>query len=136
MPRASDAPEFIAILAERHDGIGVGGAKGGGEGSLNPIAAAVAEAIYQAAGVRLTRGAVHARAGLARDPGARSRGDDARSLTLSASRERQLRCLPARSADALGKAERNMAIQRSGSEIQSAPPAAIPIPAGITSERT
>jgi CO/xanthine dehydrogenase Mo-binding subunit len=54
VPRASDAPEFIPVLAERHDGIGVGGAKGGGEGSLNPIAAAVAEAIYQAVGVRLT----------------------------------------------------------------------------------
>ena len=53
VPRASDAPEFVPVLAERHDGIGVGGAKGGGEGSLNPIAAAVAEAIFQAAGVRL-----------------------------------------------------------------------------------
>jgi CO/xanthine dehydrogenase Mo-binding subunit len=53
VPRFTDAPAFEAILAERHDGIGVFGAKGGGEGSLNPVAAAIAEAIYQAAGVRL-----------------------------------------------------------------------------------
>ncbi len=37
----------------RHDGVGVYGAKGGGEGSLNPVAAAVAAAIHQAAGIEL-----------------------------------------------------------------------------------
>ena len=52
-PRFSDAPAFDTLLAERHDGVGVAGAKGGGEGSLNPVAAAIAEAIHQAAGVRL-----------------------------------------------------------------------------------
>ena len=53
VPRTTDMPAFDAILAERHDGVGVYGAKGGGEGSLNPVAAAIAEAIHQAAGIRL-----------------------------------------------------------------------------------
>jgi CO/xanthine dehydrogenase Mo-binding subunit len=53
VPRASDIPEVTTLLAERADGIGVDGAKGGGEGSLNPVAAAVANAVRRAAGVRL-----------------------------------------------------------------------------------
>ena len=36
-------------LVERGDGVGVYGAKGGGEGALNPVAAAIANAVYRAA---------------------------------------------------------------------------------------
>jgi CO/xanthine dehydrogenase Mo-binding subunit len=53
VPRASDIPNYTSVLAERHDGVGPYGAKGGGEGALNPIAAAVASAIHEASGVRL-----------------------------------------------------------------------------------
>jgi CO/xanthine dehydrogenase Mo-binding subunit len=53
VPRASDIPPFHAILAQRGDGIGPYGAKGGGEGALNPVAAAIANAVYRAVGVRL-----------------------------------------------------------------------------------
>jgi CO/xanthine dehydrogenase Mo-binding subunit len=53
VPRAADVPPFTSILAERGDGVGVYGAKGGGEGSLNPVAAAVANAIRRATGARL-----------------------------------------------------------------------------------
>jgi CO/xanthine dehydrogenase Mo-binding subunit len=46
VPRASDLPPRIhQILAERRDGIGPFGAKGGGEGAGNPIGAAVAAAV-------------------------------------------------------------------------------------------
>jgi CO/xanthine dehydrogenase Mo-binding subunit len=38
------------MLAQRGDGVGPYGAKGSGEGSLNPIAAAAAIAIAQATG--------------------------------------------------------------------------------------
>ncbi len=53
VPRASDMPEYIGIIAERGDGVGIYGAKGGGEGSLNPVAAAIANAVRRAAGIRL-----------------------------------------------------------------------------------
>jgi len=53
VPRAGDIPAWTSILAERGDGVGVYGAKGGGEGSLNPIAAAIANAIRRATGARL-----------------------------------------------------------------------------------
>jgi CO/xanthine dehydrogenase Mo-binding subunit len=46
VPRVSDLPARIdQILAERRDGIGPFGAKGGGEGAGNPIGAAVAAAV-------------------------------------------------------------------------------------------
>jgi CO/xanthine dehydrogenase Mo-binding subunit len=46
VPRVSDLPKKIdQILAERRDGIGPFGAKGGGEGAGNPIGAAVAAAV-------------------------------------------------------------------------------------------
>jgi CO/xanthine dehydrogenase Mo-binding subunit len=38
------------ILAQRRDGIGPYGAKGAGEGSLNPVGAAVASAVGRALG--------------------------------------------------------------------------------------
>jgi CO/xanthine dehydrogenase Mo-binding subunit len=53
VPRAGDIPAYTSILAERGDGVGVYGAKGGGEGSLNPVAAAIANAVYRATGARL-----------------------------------------------------------------------------------
>jgi CO/xanthine dehydrogenase Mo-binding subunit len=53
VPRTTDLPDVRSIIAERGDGVGVYGAKGGGEGSLNPVAAAIANAIERATGVRL-----------------------------------------------------------------------------------
>lgn len=55
VPRASDVPEIRSVVVERGDGVGIYGAKGGGEGSLNPVAASIANAIYRATGVRLRR---------------------------------------------------------------------------------
>jgi CO/xanthine dehydrogenase Mo-binding subunit len=54
VPRASDLPnQYVSVLAERGDGVGPYGAKGGGEGALNPMAASIANALYQAVGVRI-----------------------------------------------------------------------------------
>ena len=53
VPRAGDIPPLATVLVERGDGVGVYGAKGGGEGALNPVAAAIANAVYQATGARL-----------------------------------------------------------------------------------
>ncbi len=54
VPRFSDLPgEIHLILAERQDGVGPYGAKGGGEGALNPIPASLANALYRASGVRI-----------------------------------------------------------------------------------
>jgi CO/xanthine dehydrogenase Mo-binding subunit len=53
VPRAGDVPEVRSVVVERGDGIGVCGAKGGGEGALNPVAAALANAIFAATGIRL-----------------------------------------------------------------------------------
>jgi len=53
VPRTSDLPPLRTVLVERGDGVGPYGAKGGGEGALNPVAAAIANATYRAAGIRL-----------------------------------------------------------------------------------
>jgi CO/xanthine dehydrogenase Mo-binding subunit len=53
VPRTSDLPALTSILAERRDGVGPYGLKGGGEGSLNPIAPALANAVFAATGVRM-----------------------------------------------------------------------------------
>jgi CO/xanthine dehydrogenase Mo-binding subunit len=53
VPRTTDMPELRSVIVERGDGVGLYGAKGGGEGSLNPVAAAIANAAYRAAGIRL-----------------------------------------------------------------------------------
>lgn len=51
VPRCSDLPARVdRILAERRDGIGPYGAKGAGEGALNPLGAAVAAAVGRAVG--------------------------------------------------------------------------------------
>ena len=56
VPRFSDlAPQIDLLLVQNQDGRGPYGAKGGGEGSLNPIPACLANALYQATGVRLRR---------------------------------------------------------------------------------
>ena len=52
VPRLRDTPRHITpVLAERGDGAGPYGAKGAGEGSLNPVPAAVAAAVGRAVGV-------------------------------------------------------------------------------------
>lgn len=53
VPRFRDMPEFTTCLVENQDGIGPYGAKGGGEGALNPVPAAVANAVARAVGVRI-----------------------------------------------------------------------------------
>ena len=53
VPRTTDLPEMTSILAERRDGVGPYGIKGAGEGSLNPIAPALANAVFRATGVRM-----------------------------------------------------------------------------------
>lgn len=51
VPRMKDIPRKIDLmLAERRDGIGPYGAKGAGEGALNPIGGAVAAAVADAVG--------------------------------------------------------------------------------------
>jgi CO/xanthine dehydrogenase Mo-binding subunit len=54
VPRFSDLPRRVELrLVQNQDGVGPYGAKGGGEGSVNPIGACLANALYQAAGVRI-----------------------------------------------------------------------------------
>jgi CO/xanthine dehydrogenase Mo-binding subunit len=54
VPRFSDLPHEIHLsLAQNQDGAGPYGAKGGGEGSLNPIPACLANALYRATGARV-----------------------------------------------------------------------------------
>jgi CO/xanthine dehydrogenase Mo-binding subunit len=56
VPRFSDlATDIHMTLAQNQDGVGPYGAKGGGEGSLNPIPACLANALYQATGARVRR---------------------------------------------------------------------------------
>jgi CO/xanthine dehydrogenase Mo-binding subunit len=54
VPAFSDLPkEFETILVENRNGPGPFGAKGTGEGGLLPVAAAIANAVYQATGLRI-----------------------------------------------------------------------------------
>jgi CO/xanthine dehydrogenase Mo-binding subunit len=56
VPRFSDLARRVELkLVENQDGVGPYGAKGGGEGSVNPIGACLANALYQATGVRIRR---------------------------------------------------------------------------------
>jgi CO/xanthine dehydrogenase Mo-binding subunit len=56
VPRFSDLAGRVELkLVENRDGVGPYGAKGGGEGAVNPIGACLANALYQAAGVRVRR---------------------------------------------------------------------------------
>lgn len=55
VPRASDVPaEFVSITQEQGHGPGPFGAKGLGEGAMLPVASAIANAIADATGVRVT----------------------------------------------------------------------------------
>jgi CO/xanthine dehydrogenase Mo-binding subunit len=52
VPRVGDMPKrYDSFIVERADGVGPYGAKGGGEGSLNPIGGALASAVARATGV-------------------------------------------------------------------------------------
>jgi CO/xanthine dehydrogenase Mo-binding subunit len=54
VPRFSDIPSDVRLmLTQDRNGVGPYGAKGGGEGSLNPMAASVANALYRATGARV-----------------------------------------------------------------------------------
>jgi CO/xanthine dehydrogenase Mo-binding subunit len=56
VPRFSDMAKHIHLkLAQNQDGVGPYGAKGGGEGSVNPVGACLANALYQATGARIRR---------------------------------------------------------------------------------
>jgi CO/xanthine dehydrogenase Mo-binding subunit len=54
LPRFSDMPKQLeTIFIENEDGIGPHGAKGLGEGEVIPVAATIANAVYDAVGVRI-----------------------------------------------------------------------------------
>jgi len=54
VPRFSDMARQIDFkLVENRDGVGPYGAKGGGEGAVNPGGACLANALYRATGVRI-----------------------------------------------------------------------------------
>ena len=56
VPRITDVPATLDLMiAERGDGVGPYGAKGAGEGTLNPMAAAIATAVARATGTWPTR---------------------------------------------------------------------------------
>ena len=54
VPRAGDAPEIVTVILEHPDPTGPYGAKGVGEICMNPTAAAIANAVADAAGIRIT----------------------------------------------------------------------------------
>jgi CO/xanthine dehydrogenase Mo-binding subunit len=54
VPRFSDLAGNIKMkLVQNRDGVGPYGAKGGGEGAVNPISPCIANALHQATGVRM-----------------------------------------------------------------------------------
>jgi len=53
VPTSMDVPEVETIVVESGDGVGPFGAKGVGEPSVNSIAPAIANAVYDAVGVRI-----------------------------------------------------------------------------------
>jgi CO/xanthine dehydrogenase Mo-binding subunit len=55
IPTAADVPDVRAIVHESGEGLGPFGARGIGEPPIGPPAAAIANAIEEAAGVRMTR---------------------------------------------------------------------------------
>jgi CO/xanthine dehydrogenase Mo-binding subunit len=55
VPMADDLPErFVSVTQEQGHGPGPFGAKGAGEGAMVPMAAAIANAVHDATGVRIT----------------------------------------------------------------------------------
>jgi CO/xanthine dehydrogenase Mo-binding subunit len=55
VPMSADTPELVSIIVETHEPSGPLGAKGVGEAGLVPTAAAIANAIESAAGIRITK---------------------------------------------------------------------------------
>lgn len=56
VPRFSDLAKNIETkLVQNRDGVGPYGAKGGGEGAVNPISPCIANALYRATGARIRR---------------------------------------------------------------------------------
>jgi CO/xanthine dehydrogenase Mo-binding subunit len=55
IPTSLDVPDLVALLVESHDPEGPRGAKEAGEGPLHPSIPAIANAIYDAVGVRVDR---------------------------------------------------------------------------------
>lgn len=55
IPTALDVPEIIPVIVEEPDNSGPFGAKGVGEPALIPTSAAIANAIYNAVGIRVTQ---------------------------------------------------------------------------------
>ncbi len=55
IPTSLDVPELVALIVESHDPEGPLGAKEAGEGPLHPSIPAIANAIYDAVGVRMDR---------------------------------------------------------------------------------
>ena len=54
VPRFSDLPKYVELhLVQNRDGVGPYGAKGGGEASLNSMAANIANGVERAVGVRI-----------------------------------------------------------------------------------
>ena len=55
VPRANHIPHITTIFIESNDPNGPYGAKGLAEPALTPVAPAIANAIYHATGIRMTR---------------------------------------------------------------------------------
>ena len=56
VPRFSDLPPNVHTkLVQNRDGVGPYGAKGGGEGAVNPVSPGLANALYRATGARIRR---------------------------------------------------------------------------------
>lgn len=55
IPTMEDMPNIVSVIVEEEDPNGPYGAKSVGEAAMNPVAAAICNAIYNAVGVRMTR---------------------------------------------------------------------------------
>jgi CO/xanthine dehydrogenase Mo-binding subunit len=55
MPTIADTPELQALIVESYDPEGPYGAKEAGEGPLHPAIPAIANAVWDAVGIRLRR---------------------------------------------------------------------------------
>ncbi len=55
IPTSLDAPDVRALIVERPDPLGPTGAREAGEGPLHPVLPAIANAVYDAVGVRIDR---------------------------------------------------------------------------------
>jgi len=55
IPTMADMPDMVPLIIEAEDPNGPYGAKSVGEAAMDPVAAAICNAIYDAVGVRITR---------------------------------------------------------------------------------